>query len=122
MNPFSNYLRQWSRDAEFGAFVEQWNRLERLVVGVYRGQLDEATAATEYAAVWPGLRRQYGRWRERLRPHWQATRAAGAPTHDDPFQLLLDLAGPWAITDNWRAIQHLPAAREAINRYLRDES
>jgi hypothetical protein len=118
MNPFSKYLRQWSNDSQFEAFVDQWDRLERIVVGIYRGKIKVETAVPEFNQVWPWLRERYSDWAEALRPHWQATRAAGEPTHDDPFQLLLALPEPAAIRGDWRAMQHLPAAREAINRYL----
>jgi hypothetical protein len=118
VNPFTRFLSQRSTDGALAAFIEYWDRLERVVVGVYRAQLDEATAAAEYRAVWPWLRQHYPRWQAALRPHWQATRAAGQPTHVDPFALLLDIAAPADIAGDWRAMQHLPAAREAINRYL----
>jgi hypothetical protein len=118
MNPFSKYLRQWSNDSEFETFVDQWDRLERIVVGVYRGKIEVGVAVPEFNQVWPWLRERYPGWAETLRPHWQATRAAGEPTRDDPFELLLALPEPAAIRGDWRAMQHLPAAREAINRYL----
>ncbi len=121
INPFTRYLSQQSDDDAFAAFIAYWDRLERVVVGVYRAKLDEATAAGEYRAVWPWLRAKYPRWQETLRPHWQATRAGGAPTQTDPFALLLAIAAPGDIAGDWRAMQHLPAAREAINRYLVDE-
>lgn len=118
MNPFSKYLRQWSNDSQFEAFVEYWDRLERIVIGVYRGKTAVEAAAGEFERVWPWLRERYPDWAEILRPYWQATRAAGEPTHDDPFLLLLAFTEPAAIRGDWRAMQHLPAAREAINRYL----
>jgi hypothetical protein len=118
MNPFSKYLRQWSNDGEFETFVEHWDRLERIVIGVYRGKLAVEAAAEEFERVWPWLRERYPDWAEILRPHWQATRAAGEPTRDDPFLLLLTFPELAAIRGDWRAMQHLPAAREAINRYL----
>ena len=89
-----------------------------LVVHVYREKMTPEEAAGEYAAVWPWLRVEYGRWQPALEPHWRATRAAGAPTQTDPFLLLLALESPAAICGDWPAMQHLPAAREAINRYL----
>ncbi len=122
MNPFSKYLSQWSADRDFNAFVAQWDRLERLVVSVYRQKIDAAAAEAEFESVWQNLRREYETWADALRPHWQATRAAGEATQVDPFQLLLDLDSPAGITGNWRAMQHLPAAREAINRYLLAQS
>jgi hypothetical protein len=118
MNPFSKYLRQWSNDGDFDAFVDHWDRLERIVIGVYRAKLTVEAAAGEFDEVWPWLRERYPDWEETLRPHWQATRAAGEPTRDDPFRLLLAIPAPAAIRGDWRAMQHLPAAREAINRYL----
>ena len=118
MNPFSNYLSQWSAERDFNAYVAQWDQLERLVIGIYRQKIDAEAAETEFGSLWPGLRQQYEAWAEALRPHWLATRAAGAATQVDPFQLLLELASPADVRGNWRAMQHLPAAREAINRYL----
>ena len=80
-----------------------------------------AEAEPEFAEVRPWLRQQYGFWEEVLRPYWQQTKAAGELTQTDPFQLLLDLEAPFAIIGNWRAMQHLPAAREALNLFLRDQ-
>lgn len=92
------------------------------MVQVYRQKMTPTVAQTDYNQAWPWLRRHYGQWAETLRPFWEQTRAAGAPTMIDPFQLLLDLPDPQAILGNWRAMQHLPAAREAINLYLRHQS
>ncbi len=90
------------------------------MVQVHREKMMLAVAEPEFAQVWPWLRQHYGRWEEVLRPYWQQTKAAGVPTQTDPFQLLLDLETPAAILDNWHVMQHLPAAREALNLYLRD--
>lgn len=122
MNPFTRFLNQWSPNRPLSEFIEYWDRLERLVVLVHREKLPVADAGPEFAEVWPWLRRQYGQWVDALRPYWQQTKAAGALTQTDPFQLLLDLETPSAILDNWRAMQHLPAAREALNLFLRDQS
>ena len=59
MNPFTRYLSQWSTDDSFAAFVADWDRLERLVIGVYRAKLAVAAAEPEFAQVWPRLRRRY---------------------------------------------------------------
>jgi hypothetical protein len=92
--------------------------LERLVVGVYRGKVAADAAQLEFEQVWPWLRRRYPDWEAALVPHWRLTRAAGELTTVDPFHLLLAIDGPRSIPGDWRAMQHLPAAREAINRYL----
>lgn len=118
MNPFTKYLSQWSDDRKFAAFVEQWDRLERLVIGVYKGRLDAGAAQADFDEVWSWLRERYSDVEPTLRRYWPETRAAGEPTHTDPFQLLLDIPRAASIPGDWRAMQHLPAAREAINRYL----
>ncbi len=121
MNPFTKYLSQWSFDRDFAGFVEHWDRLEHLVVAVYRQKLDANLAKAEFDEVWPRCRELYlGRWEKLLQSYWLQTRAAGEPTRVDPFRLLLDIQSPIEIPENWRAMQYLPAAREAINRYLLD--
>ena len=118
MNPFTKYLTQWSRNRQLKTFVAYWDELEFIVVQVHRQKMDLAVADPDFARVWPWLRRHYGQWEAILRPFWQATQAAGKPTATDPFQLLLDLENAAAILDNWWAMQHLPAAREALNQLL----
>ncbi len=121
MNPFTRFLTQWSRNASLADFIAHWDRLEKLVVQVHREKITLLEARQEFEAVWAWLRRHYGSWEEALRPYWQQTKAAGELTQTDPFQLLLSLEAPAAILGNWPAMQHLPAAREALNLYLRDQ-
>jgi len=121
MNPFTRFLNQWSKNRSLAEFITYWDRLEQLVVRVHRQKMTVAAAEPEFAEVWPWLRQQYGTWELLLRPYWQQTQAAGERTQTDPFQLLLDLDAPSAILGNWRAMQHLPAAREALNLFLRDQ-
>lgn len=118
MNPFTKYLTQWSRNRQLKEFVAYWDELEFVMVQVQRQKMDLAAAEPQFAKVWPWLRRHYGEWEAVLRPFWQATKAAGEPTQTDPFQLLLDLEKAEDILGNWHAMQHLPAAREALNQYL----
>lgn len=122
MNPFTRFLNQWSHNQPFSAFIAYWDRLERLTVQVYREKTPVAVAEAEFAEVWPWLRQHYGEWEAVLRPYWPQTKAAGALTQTDPFQLLLEFDSPAAILGDWRAMQHLPAAREALNRCLRDQT
>lgn len=118
MNPFSKYLRQFARDQDFDAFVAQWDVLESVVIGVYRDKMLIEQAQTAFSTTWPQLRQIYPQWEPGLRSCWQLTKAAGELTQVDPFQLLLDIQTPEQIKGDWKAMQHLPAAREAINRYL----
>ncbi|MCB8944939.1 MAG: hypothetical protein H6658_14410 [Ardenticatenaceae bacterium] len=118
MNPFSKFLRQWSHNASLDEFAEYWDRLERVVVRVYRRKVTVAEVQEEFAVVWPWLRVQYGRWEGDLRPFWQQTSAGGQPTQQDPFHLLLAFTQPKDILGDWTAMQHLPAAREALNQFI----
>lgn len=118
MNPFTKFLRQWSTDASFDTFAAYWDRLERLTIQVYREKVTPAAAQPEFEEVWPWLRKQYGRWQSLLEPYWRQTVAAGEHTRTDPFLLLLEKESVAAILGDWRAMQHLPAAREALNRYI----
>lgn len=118
MNLFSNYLNQWSGDAQFEGFLRQWDALESIVVRVYRQKMTVDEATPDFDAVWPALRSEYPRWQATLELYWRQTRAAGAPTVTDPFLRLLDIQHAADIPGDWGAMQHLPAARETINRYL----
>lgn len=120
MNPFSSFLGQWSGNKDFAEFVTYWNGLESIVVRVYREKATPADVAADFQRIWPWLREAYPLWEPTLQPYWQATKAAGEPTRSDPFALLLAFDAPADIQGDWRAMQHLPAAREAINRLLQD--
>jgi hypothetical protein len=117
-NPFSRFLGQWSTNRPFNDFVEQWDVLEAIVVAVYREKLSPEAAAADFSRTCSWLREQYPQWAEALRPHWQAAKAGGRPAETDPFLLLLSIQQTAEINGNWKAMQHLPAAREAINRML----
>ena len=121
MNPFTRFLNQWSGNRPFSEFIQRWDALELVVVQVHREKITLAEAEPIFVEMWPWLRQQYPQWAGVLRPYWQQTKAAGELTQTDPFQLLLDLENPSVILGNWRAMQHLPAAREALNRFLRDQ-
>jgi hypothetical protein len=120
MNPFTRFLNQWSKNRKLDEFIAYWDALETIVIHVYRQKVSLDEAGPEFERVWAWLRARYGAWEGVLRPYWQQTKAAGEPTQTDPFRLLLDIQNPAAILGDWRAMQHLPAAREALNLYLQD--
>jgi hypothetical protein len=120
MNPFTRYLRQWLNNKDLDEFVSYWDRLEAFTIQIYREQISHEEARPEFDVIWPWLKRRYPDWRAELAPYWRQTKVAGQPTQCDPFQLLLDLCQVEAISGNWNAMQHLPAAREAINKLLQD--
>lgn len=118
MNPFTAFLKQWLKNDDLSEFIAYWDRLEAVVVRVYRQKMTLDEAKPEFAQVWPWLRNHYGAWEKGLRPFWQATKAGGQTTATDPFQLLLNLQTVEEIVGHWAAMQHLPAAREALNQYV----
>lgn len=122
MNPFTKFLSQSSTDHRFLAFVEKWDELERIVIAVYRGKIAPDSADSDWQGIRAWLRNNYSSWETALRPYWQMTSAGGNPTITDPFYLLLNINIAADIPGDWRAMQHLPAAREAINRYLLDHT
>ena len=122
MNPFTRFLKQWSSNQPLEEFITHWDALEHVMVNVYRKKMLLEEAQPFFDASWPWLRQNYKNWMIDLRPYWQKTKAAGELTKTDPFQMLIDLPTVSAILDNWSAMQHLPAAREALNQYLLENS
>jgi hypothetical protein len=118
MNPFTKFLRQWSHDRNLDEFVAYWDRLEKVTIQVYQEKITVDEARPEFVVVWPWLRAHYGQWAGQLEPYWRQTKVAGELTQTDPFLLLLDKQLPTDILGDWRAMQHLPAAREALNHYI----
>jgi hypothetical protein len=122
MNPFTKFLSQWSPNKSFATFVTHWDVVEWLMIQVYREKLSVTEAELQFAETWYRLREQYPQWSEQLWPFWQQTKVAGQMTKVDPFQHILDIQHPSHIPGNWHALQHLPAAREAINQFVLSES
>ena len=120
MNPFTRFLRSQRRTtpADLELFIERWDRLESLIINVYRrGSVDAETEAV-YADLRAWLAEHYPDWAASLEPFWQAAREGGAPPVSDPFGRLLAPASARWFINNRPAMQALPAAREALNRYL----
>lgn len=120
-NLFSQFLRSLlpaDRQVQVEAFVERWDALEELVIRVY--QQGEATPADEavYAELKQWFEVHYPELAGPLRRHWPETTEAGHRPTTDPFQRLFSPESATVFVDNWPAMQALPAAREALNRYL----
>jgi hypothetical protein len=118
MNPFTRFLLQWSADVPLGEFVARWDVLERVVVRVYKGKGPTAVDETEYQEARSWLKQHYPQFAPALRPYWQATKVGGSYEHEDPFALLLGVDTAVGFQQNWTAMQHLPAAREALNQFI----
>lgn len=99
-------------------FVADWDRLETLVIRVFRAGAAGAADAAEWAALRASLAAPYGAFADDLARHWPLTRVAGEPCAVDPFHALVDVPMAGTFVANWGAMQTLPAAREALNRWL----
>lgn len=120
MNPFTRYLLGGGRkeDKALQTFVERWDALEGLVIRVFRNKMAETADETEYQQLRPWLLANYPLWEDKWRPYWQETLVGRLPCESDPFQRLLTAEKAADFIGDWEAMQHLPAAREAINRYI----
>ena len=118
MNPFTRFLSQWLEDRQLKEFVTYWDSLEVMMVGVYRQKVSTGIAESEFVRIWSWLRQHYDKWEPLLRPYWQRTEVGGQRIQCDPFRLLITIKHPTDILDNWVAMQHLPAAREALNQFV----
>jgi hypothetical protein len=119
-NPFTDTLIKQLRNDAVIKFVSFWDRLEALVIRVYKGKDAAPDDEREWSQVRAWLLKEYAQWRDMLHPYWQGTRIGGEPAKDDPFERLLSSAQAREFVGNWTAMQTLPAARQAINTWLVD--
>lgn len=123
-NPFTAELlarlseRRADDAAALAPFVDGWDRLESLVIDVYRAGRADRAAEAAWTALRAPLAAAYDGVAAPLAAHWPRVRAAGRPCAADPFRALLDPPAAAAFVDNRTAMQTLPAAREALNRLL----
>ena len=123
MNPFTRFLRQWTRgDAGLDQLVEHCDALESLVIRVYKAGKATAADETQYQAIRRWMQDNYPAWQAALRPFWQEARVAGRPAREDPFLRLTAPQSASAFVGDWQAMQVLPAAREALNRLVIQQS
>lgn len=120
MNPVTATLVRRVGDRAVIRFVEQWDALEALVIRTYRTGRAGLAAQWSYRRLRRALRRSYPRYAEALGGYWRGAMAGGEPLTEDPFRALLGAEGAPAFVDNWRAMELLPAARQAINEWLLD--
>jgi hypothetical protein len=120
MNPFTRFLlgRGRREDQALQAFVEQWDVLEALVIRVFRSKGAETADEAQYQQISSWLRDNYPLWQKRWQPYWQGALVGGLPAVQDPFQRLLTAEKAADFVGDWQAMQYLPAAREALNRYI----
>lgn len=118
MNPYTRSLLERIDAPDLRSWVESWDQLESLVIEVYRMEAAGPDDEREFRHLRSELRAEYGRWKPGLETHWQGLEAGGEVLDSDPFWALLEPEGVGAFVGNWKAMQTLPAAREALNNYL----
>lgn len=119
MNPFTRFLSQWGReDDPVQLFIPHWDVVEALAIRVYKGKGATAEDEEQYQAARVALLKLYPQLEEALRPYWEASLVGGRTDHEDPFRYVLTPEAAAGFVDNWAALQHLPAAREALNQLL----
>lgn len=118
MNPFTRFLATRVQNQSLQQLVAYWDRLERLVIRVYKSQQATPEDEQEWIAIRPVLHDLYPLWTEKLTPLWLKTAAGGKKVTEDPFTALLMPAHAADFINNWRAMQTLPAARESLNQFL----
>ena len=118
MNPFTRFLMQWSHNEPLSAFVTHWDALEALVIRVYKSKAATAEDEALYQQSKQWLERNYDQFAADLHPYWQATLVGGSREHEDPFCVLFAPDTAVVFVNNWHAMQHLPAAREALNQLI----
>ncbi|GAB4164832.1 MAG: hypothetical protein Fur0021_40400 [Candidatus Promineifilaceae bacterium] len=122
MNPFTRFLSRHLHDPSLTDFVAHWDRLERLVIAIYKRQQTLPADEAEWAALRPWLLAHYPHWQPALVPLWSQTLIGGQPATADPFTTLLAPASAAAFIHNWSALQTLPAAREALNQLVQQKA
>lgn len=117
-NPFTKSIAAALRSRSIKTFVRHWDALEALVIRVYRARAASAADAAEYTPLRKQLIPLQTRLAAKLEPLWRNALMGGVPASENPFALLLAAAEAEAFVDNWRAMQALAAAREALNRLI----
>lgn len=119
MNPFTKFLKQWTNDQpDLAEFIEHWDNLEALSIAVYKAAGASAEDEQIYQQIKAFMDGNYHNFAGRLKPFWQDSEVGGQLDHADPFKFLFQYDGANGFVDNWAALQHLPAAREALNGLL----
>ncbi|MFT5196947.1 MAG: hypothetical protein ACI85U_003987 [Candidatus Promineifilaceae bacterium] len=119
MNPFTRFLSQWTRSRpDLVEFIAHWDILEALAIQVYKAAEATAEDNKSYLQVQSYMQANYVNFSEQLREYWEQSKVGGKLDHVDPFEYLFQYESAAGFVGNWAALQHLPAAREALNVLL----
>jgi hypothetical protein len=117
-NPFTESLIRQIKNDSIAKFVSNWDKLEALVIRVYKGKVASADDEREWVKVRTWLQKEMPGMKDVLFPFWQDATIGGEPAREDPFERLIATALARDFVGNWAAMQTLPAARQAINQWL----
>lgn len=119
MNPFTKFLKQWTSDRpDLSEFIQHWDTLEALSIAVYKSAQASAEDEQSYQQIKAYMDEHYQNFAANLESYWQDSEVGGRLDHADPFKFLFQYENATGFVDNWAALQHLPAAREALNGLL----
>jgi hypothetical protein len=118
LNPYTQSLLRQLDDPRLAEFVAHWDRLETLVIRIYKGKSASPQDEAEHASLQAWLGVEYSNWQPSLAPFWPLALAAGRPLTEDPFALLISIPRAGDFVGNRPALTILPAARQALNQYL----
>ncbi len=118
MNPFTRFLVRNREDEALRHLLDHCDALEALVIRVYKGKQAIPADVEEYARLRGWFQANYANWSEKLKPYWLKVLAGGKTPEHDPILRLLAAATAADFVGDWVAMQHLPAAREMLNRYV----
>lgn len=119
-NPVTAQLARRIKDRRIRRFVERWDALEALIIRIYKSEETAPDDQNAYRCLCRKLRRDLRRYDEALGGYWPGMTVGGEPTREDPFAALLAPKRARAFVGDWRAMQQLPAARQALNEWLLD--
>jgi hypothetical protein len=121
-NPFTRSITHALRSRALRSFVQHWDALEALVIRVFRGKAALASDEAELITLRHWLHTHFPDFQAALEPRWRASRVGHDTPGEDPFAALLAIDAAQTFVDNWAALRQLPAAREALNQFVIDES
>ena len=131
-NPFTRFLRHRLRGTRHSevtadgmpalvaaeAFARYWDEVETLIIQVYKSGKARRADRADWRALRAGFPAVYAPVERPLASHWPGTRAGGEPVTENPFLRLVGTESARSFVGDWSSMQHLPAAREALNRLL----
>lgn len=114
-NLFTRFLTQRNKNKQLAQLVTQWDRLEILVITVFKSKQVTDEDRETYRELRTWLLAHYPAWEAALTPLWKLTLVGGRLAPEDPFRRVFSAETATDLLTDWVAMQNLAAAREALN-------